>query len=597
MISADNTMVISSCSKESFEITKVNNEFFFGVINKPLCVVRIPTYDDKIILPSGICPVFRKGYVIDYKPINEDGHSGIELLPQFIDTVGKYILRITKKPEYASQIIRVLAKNSDEEILSMLRNLMMVALNELYKGAVSWNDDNPTTEFEKVVQSNTFCLYGEQLPMLKGSSGPETEALRRLSFFKELTTKKLTRCAATNVGDPGKTADRVDIHGYPLAVGIQPLAHLCPLNRYAVQKGLSHVLPIVGASLPPVHIKGVNVLPPLAAMNVVCMDMNLNDSVIISKSAANSLTSFQEVIHNHDIDSLINCRGGLRFIGRNGCPVLPKASFSKAKRQSKSLKSNVPYSEVAKSNDKFDYKNQPIYRRFESAAIDRVLKPSLSGEIPSYREHFGIEYHNPSDGMKLQSEADLFKGVVVILPDAFMPTIHYADGSIVRADIVCDMSASTKKHKSLEFAHLTLVLNRIAAVKGNLEVDLDNPPSKEWIIKTAQECGSYKNDNLTAEVYSSDKKPKCLGVFPVGVIRVGRHRQHAETNGGLVGKLPAKSMRSRNTLKTGGKRVGFVDTMVQLANGFVETARELRTVDESTKIYINELCSMVELAQ
>jgi len=225
-----------------------------------------------------------------------------------------------------------------------------------------------------------------------------------------------------------------------------------------------------------------------------------------------------------------------------------------------------------------------------------LISTSASGDIVAYQEFAGVEYHQPSDGMKIQSEADLFKGVATILPTDKMPMIRYSDGTVIRADVVCDMGESTKKHDSLKWAHLTMVLNKIATDKGGMEVSHDTPVTEEWVVEEAQKHG-YDED-LCAELYAPNYalKPELLCRCPVGKIRVGRHRQHPEVSGGLVGQLSENAM-LRDSLKSAGKRDGLIDTMVQISCGFPQAACELRRIKPEVEEHVEALRNMVVFSE
>ena len=78
----------------------------------------------------------------------------------------------------------------------------------------------------------------------------------------------------------------------------------------------------------------------------------------------------------------------------------------------------------------------------------------------------GLELSRTRSWDKVQSDGDLFKGVVSkILSDVKMPLVRLA-GKLVRAEVVCEMGASAEKHGSLRFAHGQMALYALATIVG-----------------------------------------------------------------------------------------------------------------------------------
>jgi len=318
------------------EVVEENNEFFLQYVAHKDVRVRIPVSDGKIVLPTASTPVFRQSVAVYATKTMKDGRHALQMHPEFLQTVGDWILHMADRAWVAPFIRRAVAKQDKSQMETLLRSIMLNALNTMCKADPAWEE--PASNFSTFVQSNTYLLVGDKLPFMSGWTGPDLETVRRLKFFELLMNKGLTRYAATQPGDPGTTADRVDRHGYPACIRIQPLAHMCSVKRFPTARGLSHLLNIEGAGVPPVKVKGAKaLLPPMATFNVACTDMHLNDGVIISEKAASRLVSYQDIIHKHTLDGLITCRGGVRFIGRKGYPI--------KKHQAKKLATRRPQSE------------------------------------------------------------------------------------------------------------------------------------------------------------------------------------------------------------------------------------------------------------
>jgi hypothetical protein len=653
--------------KKSEELLVVREgESMFAMLGD--IVTKLPVIGERILLPTGSTPVFRPAVSVTFVP-DESGEIFNPLVRAF-GTLEDYLMFRIKRdsPAELGRIVRLPAEIG-ARALSALANR---TLSEMYTEEGAW--DEVETRFETEAQRRTIILDSKtEVPFIPGVMRNDVLLAQRKIFLQFLENNSVSKLCATQPGNPGTSADCVDEYGYPIYVSVQPLAWLLNPTRWKTARGLTHLRKIVGAEEPLVKVEGNHIYPDM--VNLICVGMSwidsegnpvgvLNDSVIVSESAAKRLTVEHEVIHTHGIDGLVNCRGGIHSCGRNSRMVRdgdevslqvrsPKESiFVKARVDEKTAArirlwkewlaasaSNLNARKKAAmatgaSEIEWDLKYGPAssngYRRFtgwlarskswpvipaqipshryESAEIERLVIPRPVGEEILYREFAGKEEILPATGMKLQSEADAFKGVANILPDNAMPWVKWSDGSIQQADVVFDIT-SAKKHGSLKLIGLTLALNKIAKDLGGMVVNHNAPLKESDIVNVAQEYG-YSDDTLTCEILESNAwhrdvslktelgtryegpKAKALGRFPAGYLRVGRHRQDPDVVGGIVGQI-GKRLSDPNRMKASGRRIGYIDTCVMNAEGMVSCAEETRQTPDKVVKELEELRGMI----
>jgi hypothetical protein len=636
--------------KDLFEIYKIGLEKFLVLNYKGKeYKTRIPiTSDGRIILPSGSQPVFRKTVEITYDDFKPE--------VKMYQNIEQWIIKDCQDPKLQGYIVSML-KQSEGDVSAcenLVRGLLLKSLNKFYKSTTVWED--PGSDFECFAQKLTYVLADGVPPTRRGGFFPDSVTKHRLTFLRALENQGVSSLCATQPGDPGTTADWVDkATGLPVYMGIQPMALECHPMRYAIQRGLTHFVKLQNSEAPFVNVEETLKYPSLQTVNanVICGDLGLNDSVIISQDLADRLTGLEDEVHTHTLDGLITCRGESEpltfpsvvkrsmlqktetaydvfvryrrlWLSKYGdeskvsqvrkkhllsvmktCPLLSVVCPDVQERihlnmynceyGENSSESFTKFRRWLQLNDKyatdmlpFNHLNQPVSRRFPGVGIDRLIAESNSGRSVLYKEFHGIDKNKCRVGAKLQTDADLAKGVCNIFENERMPFIKRADGTMVRADLVVDMAKSTKKHGSLRFAHLTMALYAIGQAKGGITVKVSEPWSDEKIVATGKRLGIYDDESLTCEMWN-DTQTHVLGKFPAGVIRIGRHRQDPDIQGGVVGELGKKELTARNVLKESGVRDGFIDTNVQMAFGFIESAKELRRVTPSAKKKVNAL--------
>jgi len=679
-----------------FRIKKVNGEVFLGVENQGKeYYSRIPKDKDGIVLPSGSIPIFRKCVLIEYE----------DLTPTvtFFGSVEKYLLHRVTAPELQGYIAKIVSKGKKTEIESLLRGLILRGLNDLYKCPTEWEE--PGTDFEATSQRCAYKLLDSKLPIPpRGKYMADVVTAHRMIFLKYLESIGVSRMMATAPGNPGTVADWcAKDTGMPVYLNVQPLAKYYHPKRWSIARGLTHLVSIKGKDDPLVKVleaEGYS-LPPMANANVICPDMGLDDAVIVSESFAKKLQTAYDEVHTHTLDNLINCRAGRKlvrsqtgmkipgyfrslsadlhsdcreiWIEKHGskCPAMinRKEQFLKSHTEAEwelnhgdqSPEAWHKYSLWLKNFQPFhNYKqrwnplNQPVRRRFVDR-IDRLVVESEGGRSVLYKEYHGITKKPLMDGDKLQSEADLFKGVCKILPDESMPLIRYNDNTIVRADIVADMGNSTKKHSSLKLAHLTLVTNKVCQgltmtcvnplahattkylerrqfLEETLEsfeeliadhlqtVDVDDPCSSEeldFIHGVSSQVNILRDDikslidwlperqpsSLVKRAMSSgiyfDESLTCEMISPdgshLGCFPAGiiRVGRHRQDSQVVGGVVGDLGKKPRkNNLKNSGKRDGFVETVIQKSFGFIDAAKELRRTDPKAAAKARDLAKV-----
>lgn len=674
------------------------NKRLYAKIGDTHCPLPI-TEDGRIVLPTGSMPVFRPTLRVEF--LERETESGLEFVPTVTSFGDLPSLIKDKAKRYSFSLNRVLALEKRDKALAeiALETLMNRILIELYTPEAEWE---PKTSFEIEAQKRTVVLdKTSELPFIPGRFFQDVQTHQRIVFMEHLAEEGISSLSATQPGNPGTSADIIDEFGYPIHVGIQPLARMLPKKRWKISRGLTHLLPITGAEEPLVKVDGHDIYPEMA--NMLCVGISwesadgpvgrLNDAIVISRSAAERLTVVHEDVHKHSIDALINCRGGLSYSGRKGALTqewvevtlgsgkvmrypatvalqrkdalnpttvtskIDKAaaarielhrqwresqgSLSKAGRTKRAAwvtrvvnKEGISREEAEARYDcwhgdysakgfaafeKYQAQNlalkaekekrtRPIIKRYESAGVERIDIPRLTGSQVIYREVADVELIAPSDGMKLQSEADAFKGVAFIMEDKYMPRVRFADKTTKAVDVVFDITSAVK-HGSLRQVCLTMALNTIAKSIGGMTVNHEHPIATEDIVKVAQESG-YLDESLTLELMEPDswlkevdvttasgtkyttKPGKSLGYFATGYLRVGRHRQHPDVVGGVVGEK-GERVYEKNRMKVSGKRMGYVETMIEISEGLIETAKELRPVPVAAEAELESLRAMM----
>lgn len=577
----------------------------------------------EIISASGIKGLFRTVVDIEYTPmriVQEDGESVSKWIPKhrIYDRLDQLVMKLAND-YYPGQIVRISRMNNPLEAGAELEKILSKVLNRLAKE--SW-DASESTSFETLANSQQAILLDGKLPSIKGKFLAEIDAHRRIEAAKSLMNAGLLSSpCATGTGDPGKSYYLSGDDGYSLAERTNPLVKEMPEKRRGVVNAIKNCVSIVGAEPSPVNINGVNQTPPMANAVVACMPLALDDSVIISESLAAKLTARVRRSNYHNIDGVINYRGGYRSTGRNGA-LIKRASEWPIRFDRKEdmdgnleLRQRMPLtiSNLKSANPdakllcelraeyeakwagliqklgaytaeecgewkawlahqpRWTQRNsyKPLYRK-HSCGVERIVN---NGEV-MYREDLGWHYRKPEVGMKLQSDGDLFKGVVSkILPDEKMPMIRLS-GKMVRAEVVCEMGASTAKHGSLRFAHGQMALYAIAQHIGG--IGIVEHPALEDIADMAVESGVYDSDDLTCETFDCNGKVS-YGCYPAGVIRVGRHRQDPSVVSAVKGHSADRPWMESTSIRSGGTINGLPDTMCMLAAGLKECARELRS--------------------
>jgi hypothetical protein len=394
-------------------------------------------------------------------------------------------------------------------------------------------------------------------------------------------------------------------------------------KRRGVVNAVKNAVRIVGEEPSPVKINGLTRTPHMTNALVVCMPINGDDSVIISESLARKLTAVHEKSSFFTIDELVNNHGGLRYRGRKGelvkadcgCPQDRETTIfadgSRKFRPRTSAKASgalqpscddaallrglrnhyeakyagmieklggyspeemIRWKEWLAHQEAWTNRNKDrsAFRRFQTLGVEAVRVD----EATMFRERIGIEYRAPEIGMKVQSDADLIKGVVsMILPDDRMPIVKL-NGTLRRVEVVAEAGRFIKKHESLRLALGQIALYAAANETGTLEVD-PATMTMENVVELAVKSGVYEDYSLTCEVFSSEGTV-ALGRFPAGVTRICRHKQDPSVCARTKGIVADDVTNSQASMKAGGLVNGLPDTFCMLAAGLPECAKELR---------------------
>lgn len=576
----------------------------------------------EFVSTSGIRGLFRTAVDVTFVPrptVDGDGATTTTFVPKhrIYDDLTHLLVKLTND-RFAHSLTRISRMSDRDEAARELRELVCKSAGQLCKER--W-DREDTTSFETFVSSYQAVVLDGPLPKVSGRFQAEVDTYRKLEAGKALVKGGLlSTVCATGTGSPGSSYYLTHRNGYTVTELANPLAHEMPEKRRGVVNAVKNAVEIVGEEPSPVWIEGAERTPPMTNAVVVCLPMALDDSVIISESLAQKLTAKTRKSKWHSIDGMINYRGGFRPTGRNGRLVKRASEWPVRFQRTETLDGDVQFtprqtdraSDSAPANPDADilralrgeyeakyagmiarlaaytaeeskcwmqwlskqprwterHTQQPQIRRY-AAGIDRV---NVNGNV-MYREDLGISYRKPETGMKIQSDGDLFKGVVSkILPDEKMPLVKLA-GKLVRAEVVCEMNGGTQKHGSLRFAHGQIALYALARHVGG--VGMIGQPTVEEIADLAVQCAVYENDDLTCEVFDATGTVS-YGTFPTGVTRVCRHRQDPSVVSAAKGHSVDRPWSESNTVRSGGCVNGIADTACMLAAGLTECARELR---------------------
>mgnify|MGYP005848191533 CR=1 FL=1 len=236
----------------------------------------------------------------------------------------------------------------------------------------------------------------------------------------------------------------------------------------------------------------------------------------------------------------------------------------------------------------------------------KISKVAVGCDFGSY------EYFEAADGSKIQARCDL-KGVVKIVPDSEMPTITFADGTAVTAEVVMDLNSTG--HEMLRHTHMTQVLTTVArkykATYGKaMKVPFTSNTSYEEIHrrvkKLAVDTGLYGSDLLATVTgdfvtrvtrsNASEAHLRCGTRNTVaGYMAIGVHRQIP----GIVSSLHPRSNKiskhAPRTIEAGGAVAGLPYVFAAHANECRYLAAEvLSNVHPETEMQFNQLCRCIE---
>ena len=595
----------------------------------------------EIMSASGVRGLFRIAADVSYsdqRVVGSDGAVTTERVPT--PTVYGQIEALLEKlatDNFTPQLTRISRIRNPRSAGKDLARIMRKVMNLLWKQGWDWDS---ATSFEAYANASQAIVLDGELPQVPGKFFAELETERRLHAAQALMDRGLLSSpCATGCGSPGESFYLSRKDGFSVTERTNPLVHEMPEKRRGVVNAIKNCVEITGAEPSPVSIQGVKRTPSMANAVVICMPFGADDSVIISESLAEKLTAKTRKSNWHNIDGLINYRGGLRPTGRNGQLTKREAEWPVSLERSASCGGHTSFNPgaarlngscqpVTSPDDELlrvlrtEYETkysgmisrlgaysaaeckcwkqwlskqarwterhpkQPMNRRFEFG-IERVV----FDDTTFYREDLGYSYRKPEVGMKLQADGDLFKGVVsMILPDDKMPLVRLA-GKLVRAEVVCEMGNSVRKHGSLRFAHGQIALYAMAKHLGGLEIA--EQLSVEQIADLAVENGVYESDDLTAEVFDATGKVS-YGYFPAGATRVCRHRQDPSVVSSTKGSAVDRPWLEPNSIRNGGVVTGIADTACLLAAGLNECAKELRhEIPVSTMIKLEVLRNAV----
>ena len=630
-------------------ITKNGNEYI-ATCGAAEVVLPIITRVDKttgtklteVISASGVRGMFRVGVDVGYseqRVVGADGVVTTERVPvaSIYDKIEDLLVKLATD-HFTPQLTRISRVRNPHTAGRELSRILRKTTNLLWKEG--WDGDNATT-FEAYANSQQAVVLDRELEVVPGKFLAELETERRLHAAQALMDRGLLASpCATGCGSPGERFYLTGGHGYSVTERTNPLIHEAPEKRRGVINAVKNAVGIVGEERSYVSIKGVKRTPPMTNAVVVCLEaLALDDSVIISQSLAEKLTAKARKSNWHGLDRLICFRGGFRTTGRNGRMVKREAEWPVSLQRTESPDGHLSFNhreqrlngscQPVKSPDadllrdlrrqyeaKYSgmisrlgaysaeeskcwrewlskqprwtgrHSKQPMNRRF-AFGVERVC----FDDSVFYREDLGWSYKQPEIGMKIQSDGDLFKGVVSkILPDQKMPLVRLG-GRLVRAAVVCEMGKSVAKHGSLRFSHGQIALYAVAKHVGGLGIV--GQPSVEEIADLAVENGVYENHDLTCEVFDATGTVR-YGYFPAGVARVCRHRQDPSLVSSSKGHAVDRPWIEPNCIKNGGVVTGIADTACMIAAGLTECARELRhDIPISTMIKLETLRNAV----
>jgi len=199
------------------------------------------------------------------------------------------------------------------------------------------------------------------------------------------------------------------------------------------------------------------------------------------------------------------------------------------------------------------------------------------------------------DGMKFQAIESDIKGVGKLTPADNMPWIKFANGQLIRAEVVFQMGSES--HQQLRQTHFRMCLEGVARlnfVKTGKRMKVPADLTPEQITKVCIESGLYANDDLTLEILSPDKST-VLGKFPAGVIALGMHTQIPSINASVHSQELFDEEAYATTTSSGGVVSGMMGAMTMRAHGLTNCLQTLHSdVPPSLAAEIAALLQCVE---
>lgn len=237
---------------------------------------------------------------------------------------------------------------------------------------------------------------------------------------------------------------------------------------------------------------------------------------------------------------------------------------------SRKFKHNPPMVELATIAMPIDGMDAMIASDTISADLTAML-PVVDTEMGESRK-----FYEATDGTKIQARVDV-KGVTRQIPEEKLPWIRFADGSMVRAQVVISMCS--KSHEMLRHTHCTLALT--AAAKRMVEttghtMSVPAGVTAERVARVAQISGLYSDADMLVEVLHPETM-ELIGMFPGGYCAFGVHRQIPEIVASIHQQRDTRSF-FPTSIADGGVVSGIAGDFCMLAEGLVKCQGELHGV-------------------